>query len=66
MVNEFAVNMRTQFVETGGFDDIKTYVSYGHGDETAAQLYGNRKLPQLRELKMEWDPKGLFNFNQPF
>ncbi|CAJ2502321.1 Uu.00g097150.m01.CDS01 [Anthostomella pinea] len=65
MVNEFAVNARARFAATSGFGDIKTYVSYGHGDETPAQLYGDEQLAQLRELKSTWDPSKLFNFNEP-
>ncbi|KAI1762583.1 hypothetical protein GGR53DRAFT_415750 [Hypoxylon sp. FL1150] len=66
IVNEFAVNARAEFAANSGFDDIKNYVSYGHGDETAAQLYGEDKLPKLRALRAIWDSKGLFSFNEPF
>ena len=49
-----------------GFGEEQCYVSYGHGDEKAEVLYGERKLGRLRELKATWDPANVFGFNESF
>lgn len=66
IVDSFGREARNNFSATSGFNQTEVYVSYGHGDEGPVALYGARKLPRLRALKKEWDPQGLFNFDEPF
>jgi hypothetical protein len=65
VIDSFAVNARSEFAATSGFGSMETYVSYGHGDEGPVTLYASRKLGRLRALKMQWDPKQVFSFNEP-
>lgn len=65
-VNTFAKNARAQIANTSGLNGLQVYVSYAHGDEPVADMYGQRKLGRLTALKQSWDPKGLFDFNNPF
>jgi FAD/FMN-containing dehydrogenase len=38
------------------------YANFSVGDETAEQLYGDgERLERLKELKAQYDPKGLFS-----
>lgn len=36
------------------------YSNFAHGDESLEEIYGE-PLPRLRELKREWDPRGVFD-----
>ncbi|KAJ5951539.1 FAD-binding type 2 [Penicillium vulpinum] len=62
-VDEFALSAVETFHATSGFDDMRIYVSYAHGTEGLDALYGAEKLPRLLKLKKQWDPKGLFSYN---
>ncbi|EPE25298.1 FAD-binding protein [Glarea lozoyensis ATCC 20868] len=64
-IDDFGKQARNNFSATSGFDGLQVYVSYGHGDEGPIPLYSERNLPRLRKIKQQWDPEGLFNFNQP-
>ncbi|KAL4908421.1 hypothetical protein BDW74DRAFT_175103 [Aspergillus multicolor] len=61
----FANSAVELFNATSGFDGLKLYANYAHGDEGLDAMYGAEKLPRLLELKREWDPKNLFRFNNP-
>ncbi|OCL02959.1 FAD-binding domain-containing protein [Glonium stellatum] len=63
--NAFGVQSRSNFAVTSGFDGLQVYVSYGHGDEGAVPLYGERKLPRLMALKKRWDPQNFFRYDEP-
>ncbi|KAL2821205.1 FAD-dependent oxidase [Aspergillus granulosus] len=62
-VTNFAEHWVLEFSKTGGFNESRVYVSYARGNECLETKYGTRKLPRLLKLKKEWDPKGLFSFN---
>jgi len=64
-VNAAADKWTSAFNATSGFDSLQVYVNYGHGTEGLSALYSDRKLPRLLALKKEWDPEGLFVFNNP-
>lgn len=64
-IDGFGKQARNNFSATSGSDGLQVYVSYGHGDEGPIPLYSERNLPRLRQIKQEWDPEGLFSFNQP-
>jgi hypothetical protein len=64
-VSQFAQEVRKSFDLTSGFDRPKVYVNYGHGDESLETLFGQRKLPRLRQLKQQYDPRGAFKFYHP-
>lgn len=53
--------VRAAYVATSGYDDLAVYVSYGHGDETLGQMFGNNVL-RLQRLKKRWDPDNVFRF----
>ncbi|OQD81687.1 hypothetical protein PENANT_c026G10445 [Penicillium antarcticum] len=53
--------VRAAYVATSGYDDLAVYVSYGHGDETLGQMFGNNVL-HLQRLKKRWDPDNVFRF----
>jgi hypothetical protein len=65
MINTMALKWTAAFDATSGFDELKIYNNYGHGTEGLNALYGKRKLRRLLDLKKEWDPKGLFVYNNP-
>jgi len=65
-IDSIGKEARNNFSATAGFDGLQVYVSYGHGDEGPIPLYSETNLPRLRDIKQEWDPEGLFSFNQPF
>ncbi|KAI1318598.1 FAD binding domain-containing protein [Xylariaceae sp. FL0255] len=63
----FAMATRDKLLISGGIKNpIEVYVNYAHGDEGSVAWYTERKLPKLLELKKQWDPKGLFNWSNPF
>ncbi|RFU27488.1 hypothetical protein B7463_g8856, partial [Scytalidium lignicola] len=64
-VNALADKWTAAFTATSGFDSLQVYVNYAHGTEGLSAMYSDRKLPRLLALKREWDPKGLFSFNNP-
>jgi Berberine and berberine like len=64
-VDEFATSAISAFNATSGFDELRVYVSYARGTEGLEAMYGPRKLGRLLALKKEWDPDGLFVFNNP-
>lgn len=47
---------------------MTTYVNYAFGDEPLEQMYGYEpwRLAKLRALKAVYDPKGMFNYYNPF
>lgn len=48
-------------------DFNERYVNLASGDETAEEMYGDKKrLAGLRALKAKWDPEGYFNCYNPF
>lgn len=61
--NTLARELRDDFVATSGYDGLAAYVSYAHGDESLAEMYGERKLERLAGLKSSWDPDNVFGFN---
>ena len=65
-MNDFATKERTTIAASSGLSGLQVYVSYAHGDEPLVDIYSQRKLDRLRALKQQWDPLGLFNFNNPF
>lgn len=65
VVDHFATDIRSLFAKTSGFDGLKSYVSYGHGDEGINSWYGANNLKALTALKESWDPRNLFRFNNP-
>lgn len=64
-MSHFATDIRSLFAKTSGFDSLKAYVSYGHGDEGINSWYGAENLGPLMALKESWDPRNLFRFNNP-
>lgn len=42
-VNQFASSARTTFAVTSGFDDLRLYMMYAHGDE-GPQVWYREKL----------------------
>jgi hypothetical protein len=62
-VDDFGLSAVEAFNATSGFDDLHIYVSYAHGTEGLDAMYGTDKLPRLLKLKKNWDPKGLFSYN---
>ncbi|KAM0796584.1 FAD-dependent oxidase [Usnea florida] len=65
-VDNFAKSARTRIANTSGLAGLQVYVSYAHGDEPVTDIYGQRKLGRLRALKRMWDPRGVFDFDNPF
>lgn len=55
--------LRNSWVKASGYDELSIYVNYAHGDEKLSQIYGHDKLPRLARLKMTWDPKNIFGYN---
>ncbi|KAL4746295.1 hypothetical protein BDW72DRAFT_210556 [Aspergillus terricola var. indicus] len=53
--------VRAAYAATSGYDGLATYVSFGHGDETLSQVFGEN-APRLVELKKKWDPEDVFRF----
>lgn len=64
-VHEFWGNARSSFAETSGYGQLRTYPNYARGDEGAEAWYGTENLERLRAAKEKFDPKGLFNVNNP-
>lgn len=48
---------------TSGYPELAVYVNYARGDESLEQIYGQGNFPRLAALKKEWDPSGVFSFN---
>ncbi|KAF2095429.1 FAD-binding domain-containing protein [Rhizodiscina lignyota] len=65
MLEEWLKNVRARYQATSGSNPLQVYISYASGDEDQETLYGKSKLDRLRGLKRNWDPKGVFNFNNP-
>ncbi|KAF2873888.1 FAD-dependent oxidase [Massariosphaeria phaeospora] len=65
-IDEFSTSIRDQTAAKSGFDKLRLYVNYAHGDEKPESLYGKKKLPKLRQLKRKFDPQGLFSHFNPF
>lgn len=63
VVDDFARELRADFVATSGYPELSAYVSYAWGDETAEQIYGRDKLPRLVALKKKWDPENVFGYS---
>lgn len=62
-VNAFAKSLRAEYASTSGYEALRVYVSYAHGDESLESIYGPQKLNRLVRLKNEWDPSNVFGFN---
>lgn len=58
-----ALELRDTWATNSGYPDLSVYINYAHGDEKLEQRYGASKLPRLAALKKEWDPRGVFRFN---
>lgn len=56
-----AEEMRSDFAATSGYDGVKVYVSYGHGNEEPEQIWGTN-YPRLQQIKAKWDPDNVFRF----
>ncbi|KAI3336885.1 Glucooligosaccharide oxidase [Xylariaceae sp. AK1471] len=54
--------LRDRFVATSGYPSLAVYTSYAGGDETLEQIFGHDNLPRLVALKKQWDPTGVFNY----
>lgn len=54
--------IREELAETSGYGGLAVYVNYAHGDETIEEVYGERKLPRLAELKRKYDPDNAFGY----
>ncbi|KAL7916744.1 hypothetical protein GGI35DRAFT_474009 [Trichoderma velutinum] len=65
VIDSFGKNARNVFAAKSGFGEIRSYVSYGHGDENPSALYGAQNVARLKSLKSTWDYQGVFNFNEP-
>ncbi|KAJ5574055.1 FAD-dependent oxygenase [Penicillium hispanicum] len=59
--------LRNILHEASGRKDMRAYVNYAYGDESAEALYGSDKWRQsrLRTLKKKYDPAGKFSFYAP-
>lgn len=60
-ITNYGKAIRAKFNADTGFSPIKTYMNYGHGDESLATLYGQSKLKTLAAAKKKYDPSGVFN-----
>ena len=63
--NQLAQELRPRFQATSGYPELEIYVSYAHGDEQPENWYGKDKLPRLVQLKQQWDPQNLFQYDNP-
>ncbi|KAK3316889.1 hypothetical protein B0H66DRAFT_307121 [Apodospora peruviana] len=61
--NTFCRELRQFIAQNSGYDGLKTYVSYAHGEETLEEKYGTKKLENLRVLKQKYDPNNMFGWN---
>lgn len=64
-VDDFARQLRADFLATSGYPELSAYVSYAWGDETPEQIYRRDKLPRLVALKKKWDPSNVFGYSNP-
>ncbi|KAH9890257.1 hypothetical protein F4778DRAFT_378444 [Xylariomycetidae sp. FL2044] len=64
-VRNLGDELRQEFVETSGYPELRVYVNYAYGDESAEQMYGQDNLPRLTALKSTWDPDNVFRYNNP-
>ena len=58
-----AADLRKKVAASSGYDDVKTFVNYAHGDEKIENVYGEDNLPRLAKLKNTWDSSNVFRFN---
>ncbi|CAJ2507153.1 Uu.00g083390.m01.CDS01 [Anthostomella pinea] len=63
VADDFARQLRADFVATSGYPELSVYVCYAWGDETLEQIYGRDKLPRLLALKKTWDPDNVFEYS---
>lgn len=61
--NQLAQELRPRFQATSGYEELEVYVSYAHGDEQPENWYGKQNLPRLVQLKNQWDPDNLFQYD---
>ncbi len=54
--------IREELAETSGYGGLAVYLNYAHGDETLEEVYSERKLPRLAELKRKYDPDNVFRY----
>ncbi|KAI8632691.1 hypothetical protein F5Y19DRAFT_491338 [Xylariaceae sp. FL1651] len=64
-VDRFLQDARHRFVLGSGYKNQSVYVNFAHGDEGAEAWYSAPQLKRLRQLKREWDPKGVFSYFNP-
>jgi fumiquinazoline A oxidase len=64
-VDAFMRSLRTRLSATSGFQELRAYINYAHGDEEPAALYGASNIPRLSALKRIWDPSNLFGKGCP-
>jgi FAD/FMN-containing dehydrogenase len=60
-----ASEVRNDFVQTSGYGFHAAYMNFAQGDETIEQVYSERKLPRLSQLKATWDPDNVFRYHFP-
>ncbi|OJI98007.1 hypothetical protein ASPVEDRAFT_49867 [Aspergillus versicolor CBS 583.65] len=54
--------IREELAATSGYGGLAVYLNYAHGDETIEEVYSERKLPRLAELKRMYDPDNVFRY----
>ncbi|KAL5000330.1 hypothetical protein BDV10DRAFT_183398 [Aspergillus recurvatus] len=64
-IEGFAGPVRDELWTESGFEQRRTYLGYGHGDEGARVWFGEENLGRLGRLKREWDPDRVFGAGNP-